>query len=216
MKTEIIACQTIRRELLAAAGNLGCTYPIHWIESGLHNVPAMLHDTLQKALDDCAGCERVLLAFGFCGNAAAGLHSDTAELVLPRVDDCISLLCGSVERRVGFRETYFFTEGWLSGERTIWHEFSHAAARYGEERAKRIFQSMLRNYRHCALLDTGCFPIEPAEKEVRRIAQALGLEFCSIEGTIAYLERLLSGPWEPEAFVVVPPGATLPQSQLRL
>ena len=209
MGTEIIACETIRQELLAAAGRCGCRYPIRWIKSGLHNVPAQLHAVLQEELDACAGCERILLAFGFCGNAVAGLCGGTAELILPRADDCISLLCGSQERRAGFRETYFFTEGWLRGERTIWNEFQHTVDRYGEERAKQIFQVMLCHYRYCALLNTGCYPLEAAAEEVRRIARALGLEFISIEGTIACLEKLLTGPWDSASFLVVPPGCTL-------
>ena len=209
MRTEIIACETIRRELLAAASQCGCNFPIHWIESGLHNVPSQLHAALQEALDACGGCERVLLAFGFCGNAAVGLRGGAAELILPRADDCISLLCGSQERRAGFKAAYFFTEGWLRGERTIWHEFQHAAARYGEERAKRIFQTMLRHYQYCVLLNTGCFPLEAAAEEVERIARTLGLDFRTIEGTTAYLERLLTGPWNAASFLTVPPGGTL-------
>ncbi len=214
MKTNIIACRTLEQELRAAAARCGCTYEIRWIPSGLHNIPAQLRGALQESLDACGNCGRVLLAAGFCGNAVAGLRTHGAELIVPKVDDCISLLCGSQERRMNFRDSYFLTEGWLRGERTIWHEYEHTVEKYGEKRAKMIFQTMLHGYRYCAMLDTGCFPFEPVSQEVRRIAQALGLEYCVIEGTTAYLERLLRGPWRPEAFLTVPPYRILTSDML--
>ena len=42
MRTEIIACKTIQRELTLAQQRCGTAYPVHWLEAGLHNVTAVL------------------------------------------------------------------------------------------------------------------------------------------------------------------------------
>ena len=99
MTTAVIACKTMEDELNWAMERTGSDYPVFWLEQGLHNVPKKLLDAVQTALD-AAGTERVLLAMGFCGNALVGLRVPAVELIVPRVDDCISLLLGSVKRRL--------------------------------------------------------------------------------------------------------------------
>ena len=101
MNTAVIGCRTIEKELTAAMEQTRLTYPIYWLEAGPHNVPQQLHQALQEQIDRCGDRERVLLAMGFCGNAVCGLRSGPGELVIPRVDDCISLLLG-VTRWLGF------------------------------------------------------------------------------------------------------------------
>lgn len=216
MNTAVIGCRTIEKELTAAMEQTRLTYPIYWLEAGLHNVPQQLHQALQEQIDRCGDRERVLLAMGFCGNSVAGLRARGAELILPLADDCISLLCGSQEERLRYPETYFFTEGWLRGERTIWREYEYTLEKYGPQRGRRIFQAMLRNYRYCALLDTGCFDREAAGREVRRIAGELGLDYQVIPGTVSYLCQLLTGPWPADRFLTVPPRATLERNMLVL
>ena len=68
MKTAVIACKTIEDELNFAMQQTGCTFPVVWLEPGLHNVPEKLHAAVQTAIDDLADDCRVLLAMGFCGN----------------------------------------------------------------------------------------------------------------------------------------------------
>ena len=96
MSTVLIACNTIRDELEKAARETEFRHPIVWIESGLHLFPASLRRRLQEELDRLHDVERVLLAFGFCGNSVIGLASRDYELIFPRVDDCITLLLGKI------------------------------------------------------------------------------------------------------------------------
>lgn len=214
MKTVIIGCETLERELSAAVRETACPYPVLWIQAGLHNVPEKLQLAVQEKIDSCTHYQRILLAMGYCGNSVVGLHTGEAELILPRADDCISILCGSQEKRLTFPETYFFTEGWLREERTIWQEYQYTAEKYGPKRAQRIFQTMLHNYRYCALLDTGCFDGAAVGGEVRRIADRLGLSYQVIPGTISYLCQLLTGPWPTDRFLTVPPHRVLERSLL--
>ncbi len=218
MTTKIIACKTIENELLSAMDHTGCHDEVLWLESGLHNVPKILHHAIQTALDQCADAERVMLAMGYCGNSVVGLKTGAFELMMPRADDCISILLRSNRSQASVSRqrnaTYFMTEGWLKGERNIWREYEYAVAKYGEVRGKRIFDTLFRNYDALALLDTGCFPLEAARQESVEIAQRLGLRYEEVTGGTGYLEQLLQGPWPDDRFLRVPPGSVLTDSLL--
>ena len=100
MRTCIISCDVVRRELEQVCAELGCTLPVFWTGSGLHNYPARLCERLQEMIEgEAAAFDRILLATGFCGDSFCGLETRHTELIIPRTDDCISLLLGSAENR---------------------------------------------------------------------------------------------------------------------
>jgi len=212
MNTVVLACNTIRDEVERAAREVGCPYPFVWVESGLHLRPDDLRRRLQEELDRLRGVDRVLLAFGFCGNSVVGLASRDFELVIPRADDCITLLLGSKQSREECSAeggVYFLTRGWLEGEFNIWREYQAVMERHGPERTERIYRRMLAHYRFLGLIDTGAYDVETLLPEVRYIARELKLETRVFAGSRAYLERFFSGPWDPAAFVLVPPHTTV-------
>jgi len=219
MKTLIIACKTLENELRHAMDECGCAHDVHWIESGLHNVPKKLTEALQDAIDASPGYDKALLAMGYCGNALAGLRSGGMTLTVARVDDCISLLLGSYKDRAALSKdggTYFMTEGWLRGERNLWREYLYTIEKYGEEDGAEIFSVMLGNYKYLALLDTGCFDADRAGEEMKTIAETLNLAYKVIPATVGYLKRLLTGPWDDDAFLTIAPGSEIKEADLML
>ena len=60
MKTAILACKTLRHEIEKACEKHNIDYPIHWIESGLHNYPEKLHKYIQDELDNMQDYDRVI------------------------------------------------------------------------------------------------------------------------------------------------------------
>jgi len=214
----VVACKTLEKELHAAMEQVECAYPVYWIESGLHNTPARLNAALDAAMDHCSGFSHVLLAMGFCGNSIVGVSTRDSFVILPRVDDCISLLLGSMDRRSALNAEglYFFTEGWLRGERTILVEYQYALKKYGPKRANAAFSAMLRHYRSAALLDTGCFDVQSARAETKQIAQILNLEYCEIPATLDHIKQLLTGPWQEDRFITIPPKTQISASHLNL
>lgn len=201
MNTAIIACRTLEKELLAAMAKSGCTYPIRWLTPGAHNVPEKRRTEIQQALDNCAGFDTVLLAMSLCGNSVVGLQTHDFQLVVPRCDDCITVLLGSQKRRNENPAAYFLTEGWLAGKDNIRSEYQRTLEKYGKVRTKRIFASMLANYERIAFVDTGCSDVS---SEIREFAAVLGLEYVRVEGTVSYLEELLARNWDESRFLVVP------------
>lgn len=205
MSTIIIACKTMENELRAAMERVDCPYPVLWLEQGLHNWPDRLRREIQRLLDGCTDCDRVLLAMSLCGNAAAGLEIRDFSLIIPRCDDCITLMLGSPERRREWPDTYFLTRGWLESDLSLWAEYEKAVEKYGKKRGKRIFSTMLRHYQRLALVDTGGFDSDALFPTVTRMAQELELEPIRLDGTLDYLTALLTGPWPEEKFLTVPP-----------
>lgn len=183
-----------------------CEVPVLWLESGLHNVPKKLNDAIQSHLDTLQGYDTVLLAMSFCGNSVIGLNTRDFQLVLPRTDDCISLLLDGQARPFA---TLFMTEGWLKGGRHLGQEYEECLAKYGEKRGKRIFNAMLKNYRHIAMLDTGCYDTVAAEPQIKAIGEKLGLEYTTAPGSPSWLEELLLGNWSEDRFLILPPNSTL-------
>jgi hypothetical protein len=212
VETVILACNTIRNELEKAVEATSCAHPFVWVESGLHLVTESLRRRLQEELDKITGVKRVLLAFGFCGNAVAGLKSGDYELVIPRVDDCITLLLGSKENRdrcCSQGGVYFLTKGWLEGEINIWKEYHAVLERFGPERTERIYRRMLAHYKFLGLIDTGAYDLPTLLPHVREISDKLKLELLILEGTDRYLKRFLLGPWDDDHFVIIPPLTTI-------
>lgn len=207
MNTKLIACKTLGDELRLVMGRLHLDYEIVWIESGLHNTPNKLNKRLQEELDSIS-CDRLLTAFGRCGSSLQGLIAGDYEWIIPRVDDCISLLFGSDAAREEYgrqNAAIFLTEGWMRGERNIWVEYQHAVEKYGEETAQDISEMMYGHYRELALLDTGAFPIEKLWNETVCIEEKISLKRKITPATLTYIEKLLTGPWTEEEFYIFPP-----------
>ena len=207
-ETVLLACHTIRMEIEKAARETGCRYPTVWIESGLHLQPESLRGRIQEEMGRLNHAGRVLLGFGFCGNAVVGLVSGDFGLIVPKAEACITILRGSKECRDEFLKdggVYFLTQGWLEDELNIWKEYQATLARLGPERTDRAYRLMLANYRYLGLIDSGAYDISALLPRVREIAARLHLEPRVVPGSNAWLKRLLTGPWQGDGFVTIPP-----------
>ena len=209
MDTLIIACKALTDELNLVMADTGCNYPILWIEPTLHEHPELLRKRLQEELDQVSvDIERVFLTFGFCGNAVLGIRAHDFLMILPRVEDCITLLLGSAEKRkeiTAEMETYFLTKGWLVYEANIWSEYQKSIERMGEAKAKRVFKMLLGRYKRLGIIETGAFALEEFQESTKNIALEFNLNHQVISGTTQYLKKLLTGPWDDE-FIIVNPG----------
>ncbi|MDN5376300.1 MAG: hypothetical protein PWQ39_1340 [Thermacetogenium sp.] len=219
MSTIVIACQTLSDEVNMAIAETGVKHPVIWVESGLHNHPETLRMRLQETVSRISNVENIILCYGYCGNSLLGLHSTRARLIVPRVDDCISLLLGSYEKREALsREmvSYFLTRGWIVNENNIIREYERCVERYGKERAQRVLKMMLEHYRRLILIDTGAYPLDDAcLAKSYEIAEMMGLKHQVVKGSIGMLKQLLTGPWD-ENFIVLEPGEELSMDYFRI
>lgn len=157
-----------------------------------------------------------MLAFGYCGNALIGITPSSFQLIFPKVDDCITLFLGSCEKRKKISSemgTYFYTRGWMDYKYNIWNvyktEFPRLAARYGKERAERVFSKMLpKQYKRLGIIETGAYELSDVLSEAETMATDLNLVYQIIPGTTDYIKKLLTGPWDDD-FITIYPGETV-------
>jgi hypothetical protein len=212
MKTNIVACETIRGELTAALHRLGLDCPVTWLEGRLHDSPARLRARLAEDLAEADGqCERLLLTLGYCGGGVSELKTGGYTTVLPLADDCLSLLLGSMAARKASAlvPTYYVTAGWLSYENNMIYDYERLAAKEGQATADRITRMVLKNYRRFGLVNTGVYDLERVAERVGPLAERLGLSVESLPGDASWLDRLLQGPHETGDFLVLPPRTEL-------
>lgn len=211
MKTVAIACQTIEDELNAIYKTLPDPFPIVWVESGLHNFPAQLKERIQQEIDQISGVENILLLFGYCGNSIEGLVAKQARLVVPKVEDCISLLLGGNQIRLAqSRETpaFYLTDGWLRYEKNIYWEYEQCLKKYGEVRSLRIFRAMFAHYANLNFIDTGCYDLETVMGRTAEFATKMNLKQGIVPGTLKLIAKAFREEWDDD-FLIVPPGVPI-------
>jgi hypothetical protein len=150
--------------------------------------------------------EEVVLAMGFCGGALRGLSAKHLSVVVPRADDCISLLLNRGCRREDIQRdprSYYVTRGWFGHESTLKESFEDWQERFGAERAARLRRSMFAGYERVDLIDTDAYDVQECVQESTALADSLELEHSVVPGSVQLLERLFKGGGE---IVIVPPG----------
>jgi hypothetical protein len=209
-RTKIIACATVIEEMLPHLPP-GVNYQV--LDFGLHIRPEDLRRALQEAIDAASeSAETIILGFGLCSQAVVGLRANGCTLVVPRVDDCIAIFLGSDrayrEQQRAEPGSYYLTKGWIEVSDTLLDEYERTVERYGQQRADRMMQLMLKNYTRLAFIDTGQHEQERYREYARGAAGRLGLRYEEIPGSDALVIKTLNGPWDDD-FVVALPGETI-------
>lgn len=206
----VMACATVIEEMQPLFPP-GIKHDV--FDFGLHVNPDKLRATLQEAVNQVGeDIDTILLGYGLCSQAVIGLKSERCTLVVPRVDDCISIFLGS---RSAYRQqckaepgTYYLTKGWIEVGDTPFSEYEKSVERFGEKRAERLMKIMLGNYKRLALINTGQYELERYRDYARKTAERFGLRFEEIEGSNTMVQKMINGSWDEE-FIVVGPGETI-------
>ena len=206
----VIACATVIEEM---SPFLTADVPSETLDFGLHLHPHELRKSLQDRIDLASlHADVLLLGYGLCSMAVVGLQATTAHLVIPRVDDCISIFLGScsaykeqVRKEPG---TYYLTKGWMEVGDSPFEEYKRLVKKFGEARAERMTRLMLKNYTRLGFINTGQYQIERYRDLARQTAEKFSLRFEEIDGSPALVKKLVFGPWDEE-FLVVEPGQTI-------
>ena len=217
MRTKILCCRTLAPEMELAMEKCGCSWEMDVLRENNHDVPARLRANIQEKLDAVTDADRVLLAFTLCGGTPAGLKTGDFELVIPKVDDCLSLLMGSMERCKAVLEGgfgLFVTQSWMDHENNPLAQLEYIRKKYPPHRAKQVIEAMYGKFDSLNVIDTGAYDVQAILPRTEALAAQLGLKHRIVEGTTAYLEQLLQGPYDPRRFLLIPPHATVTEADL--
>lgn len=219
MKTVILCCASLEKEVRLAMARKEISYPLHILTDNNHDVPNRLREAIQRELDGIQYADRVLMAFGTCGGAMVGLRTGNFQLILPRVDDCLSLLMGSMEQRYAALQGgfgIFLTESWLSSSRSMERELERIRRVYPPKRAETIIRLMYRNFDSLNVIDTGAYPVESILPRTHALAEQLHLTHRVVPGDSRYLETLLAGPWDAGRFICIPENTVITDADVLL
>lgn len=209
MNRAVIACKVIEAELRPL---LPADCEFRSLEQGLHQHPDHLRETLQREIDSI-DADEILLAYGLCGKGVVGLRSEKARLVVPRVDDCISMLLGSYERyRDEFERepgTYWLSHGWIREAQDPYKEYQRVRQKYDEETARWVAHETMKGYHRVALVETTACPIDEIRPYAREFAEFFDLTYGEMQGSMEMLKSLTREVHAPSEFVVVEPGQSI-------
>jgi len=230
MRLKLISCEILLREMCHVVARSPHTIDVEFLPKGLHDIAGQgMCGKIQEAVDRAGGgsYDAVLLGYLLCGLGVEGLTARSQPLVVPRGHDCITLFLGSRRRYQEYFEnnpgTYFKTSGWIERGRDLSQpgadtlstkfglprSFEELVERYGEDNARYLWETLgqyTKNYRKLVFIEMGVEPNGDFEAATRREAQEAGMEFEKLAGRLTLFEKLVSGDWDEEDFLVVPPG----------
>jgi hypothetical protein len=228
-----LACEALSRLVYLSAARSPHTVDVELFRLGWHNDPEDLQQRLQRAIDAAAEDEErsydaVVMAYGLCGRATAGITARGVPLVLPRAHDCITLFLGGrgryqreftdhpgtywyvrdyVERKSGNTALSLGAEGYENVE----SQYDDYVAKYGKDNADYLMEVMgawREHYNRAAYIDMGVADSSAVEAETRDEAQRRGWSFEKLAGDRVLVRRLLEGDWDDD-FLIVQPGASV-------
>ena len=215
-RIKVIACKTVIEEMRPLLPS-GMTSEV--LDFGLHITPEKLRESLQQTIDKIGDdVDVIILGYGLCSMAVVGLKAEKCTLVVPRVDDCIAIFLGSTAayREQGKQEpgTYYLTKGWIEVGDSPFEEHKRLIERYGQDRADKVMDMMLKNYTRLAYIDTGQDDQEQYRDYARRTAEKFNLRYEEIPGSNVLIKEMIQGHWEDD-FIVKAPGETIKFSDFK-
>lgn len=234
-KIAVIACEVLCREVCYAVLNTrNIIHPVFKIK-GLHDNPEKMRIELQEEIDRISfssyvDYQAIVLIYGLCSNGTMGITARNIPVIIPKAHDCITLFLGSKERynREFSRNpgTYYFTTGWVErGGETIDRSpasgyglgktYEEYVEKYGEENAKYLFElerSWLVRYNRAVYIDMR-LPISFSyEEDIKREAERRSWSYSKIDGDMRLVISAIDGSWNPNDFLIVPPGYSIQPS----
>jgi hypothetical protein len=234
MHLKLIACQVFTREIEHILARSPHTIDLELIPMGLHSLGVQMRPHLQQRIDaaDPLGYDAILLGYALCGRGTEGLRAGRTRFVIARAHDCIGILMGSRHRYAeyfaGHPGVYYRSPGWVEfqtpdlklqpafasqknpmGEQSGLDEF---IAKYGEENGRFLyeqFSSFRRHYSGLTYISTGIAGDAACRTQAHVEAANQSWAYEEVAGSLALLDRLVNGPWDPADFLVVPPGSAI-------
>ena len=203
----MLACPILRREISAFVQEQGLRYPIFYVPDELHLFPEKLKEFLCDFIPRLSNVDYLLLPMGRCGNGTVGIPSGSTTLVLPKCEDCISLLLSTdsladVDR---CKYSFYFTDGYLDIKNSFTNEYEYTVNKYGKELGDELMQTMYKHYKYFTYLETGFGDFDFCREQVLPLAKTAEVEIDQAKAPFGVLRKMLTLDFDND-FLLVPPG----------
>ncbi|MGI6361636.1 MAG: DUF1638 domain-containing protein [Bacillota bacterium] len=209
MEFLVIACAMLQKELERvrdkAAFMTKNSYDLVYWSAQLHNHPQKMRQAVKKLLSSAQNYDAVLLVPGSCGRALNGLQCPL-KLVLPKADDCISLLLPDGRKEKG---VFYLTPAWLQGESSFFAQYEKMANKKGSETAHYYLRKMLNEYKALCFLSQTVDEVEKYQEPLQKLNRLFKLPLTITEASTKLIEDLFWGKWGQD-FVIIKPGEEIP------
>lgn len=215
----VIACQVFE-EMLARALPPDLVSQVTYLDYGLHRTPNKIVASVQRLLDEIETPSLVILGYGLCGNGITGIQARHHTLLVPRADDCITMLLGSRQRYYQEFEaepgTYWLSKGWLESGSHPLKEYEEYREKYGEEDALWLLDQQYQHYKRLVLVAHSRDDLEhyrPQAEAVAQFCQRWNMHYEEILGSDQFIQKLVQVAQDLEKadseFVIIPPGGEI-------
>jgi hypothetical protein len=228
MRLKCLGCDALARIVYLCAAHSPHIVDVTLFRLGLHDQPQDLQVRLQAHVDATVGegYDAIVMAYGLCGQATAGLQARDIPIIIPRAHDCITLFLGDRARyQQQFTEhpgTYWYaldyvqrnitgsrlslgTSGLETDVQSVYDEY---VEKYGRDNANYLMEVMgawQDHYDRAVFIDMAVGDSERVETQTRDEAARRGWRFERMEGDLILIRRLLNGDWDKD-FLVLEPG----------
>ena len=213
-KTIILACSSLTEYVEAAQEKLGIRMPVRYLNRIYHRDPAEMQEHIKEELERMPdGIDTVLVCMGFCGGSWDNVQS-RYRLVIPRVDDCVSLLLQTKDEPVSNLKMpgHLYVRAKDPSTESFKGIFERLVKAYNvdDETAEKRHKEWMGLYNTISVMDTGINQCRNAEYAaiVKKDADWLGANMEYVEAGIHLLEKLFSGRWD-EQFLVLEPNCAV-------
>ncbi len=219
--TVILTCSSLKDHVDAAQKAMGTDLPVVVLDRSDHVEPARMQASVLRAIDglvkEWPEDLTVLVSMGFCGGVWHEV-SFPCRVVIPRADDCISIMLATDEEYIPNRKEsghlYLYEKDPADfSALKLLHDGGTAEESYRNMSREDLFRYWFGNYYAMDIIDTGLNPcyeesyVEAAQKEADEINAQLGYA----QGGNVLLEKLVSGRWDRQ-FIVAEPGQVIKHS----
>jgi hypothetical protein len=196
----------------AAQESQGTSMEVLVIDRLYHVEPENMKQIIAKQIEKISPeIDTILVAMGFCGGVWSEVVA-TRRIVIPRVDDCISLLLHKDdEYHPNLKEQghlYLYEEKPEDfSALSLMHDYSGMDPLFATLDKDFLFHMWFDNYHYMDIIDTGlndCYA-EDYVMAAQENADQINATLDYVEGSNRLLEKLVSGRWD-EQFIVAEPG----------
>ena len=216
--TVILACSSLTEYVEEAQRRCGTDLPVIYMNRLYHRDPKEMQTHILDALAEKlpADTETVLVTMGFCGGSWDNV-SAPCRLVLPRIDDCVSLLLQTGDAPVSDLKQpgHLYVRAKDPKDESFRGIFERLTQEIDEETKARYHKDWQDLYSHLDIIDTGINGCHaPAYREtVQADADWLDAELAYVPGGTHLIEKLLRGSWD-EQFLVLEPGCAVQKEEM--